>query len=138
MLKSKFIVHSSWFIAKSQNIKSFVLIYVFVFSVLNFALICFAQQEFKYDSKGKRNPFIPLVTSEGRLLKLDKEETASDLSIQGIIYDKQGRSYAIVNNSVVGVGDIIGDYQVLKVEENKVVFIKEGQLTEIEIHKEGE
>ena len=116
--------------------------------VLNFTLwfcaflftlraICYTQEQFTYDAKGKRNPFIPLVTPDGRLLKLDKEETTGELSIEGIIYDKNGRSYAIVNETVLGIGDFVSGYQVLKIEENKVIFIKEGQATEVEFKKEG-
>jgi len=107
-------------------------------------LICvisvFAQEEFTYDSKGRRNPFIPLVTSDGRLLKLDKEEAGGkeDLLIEGIIYDKQGRSFAIVNGSVVGIGDAVSDYQVLKIKDKKVTFIKDGRTKEVEIKKEAE
>jgi len=113
-----------------------ILIYLFFF-----ALICtsvFAEGEFVYDNKGKRDPFIPLVTPEGRLLKLDKLDTASPggLSIEGIIYDKSGRSFAIVNTEVVGIGDFIGAYQVLKIFENKVVFIKDGIPLEVELTKE--
>lgn len=96
----------------------------------------FGQEEFTYDAKGKRNPFIPLVTPEGRLLKLDKEETVftNGLAIEGIIYDKLGRSFAIVNANVVGIGDRVGDFQVLKIFENKVIFIKDGELTEVELN----
>jgi len=97
--------------------------------------LVFGQGEFSYDAKGKRNPFIPLVTPEGRLLKLDKQETYSSggLSIEGIIYDKLGRSFAIVNATVVGIGDTVGDYQVLKIYENKVIFIKNGEPFEVEL-----
>ena len=98
----------------------------------------YAQEEFVYDAKGRRNPFIPLVTPEGRLVKLDREETKSDLLLEGIIYDKHGRSFAIVNSFVVGVGDSIDEYQVLKIEPNKVILIKNGQTTEIALKKEGE
>mgnify|MGYP001602252504 CR=1 FL=1 len=111
-----------------------------IFSCIFCALcnIAFAQEGFIYDPKGKRNPFIALVTQDGRLMKLDKEEAKGDLSIEGIIYDKYGRSLAIVNGSVSGVGDAVGGYQVLKVEENKVIFIKEGQFVEVGLKKEGE
>jgi type II secretory pathway component PulC len=99
---------------------------------------CFAQDEFVYDAKGKRNPFIPLVTSDGKILNLDSVETSNKgLALEGIIYDKNGVSFAIVNGSVVKVGDVVGDTQVLKIEKNKVIFIKEGQTSEIEL-KEGE
>jgi hypothetical protein len=100
--------------------------------------LAFGQDEFSYDAKGRRNPFIPLVTPEGRLLKLDKQEDAGQqgLTIEGIIYDKLGRSFAIVNANVVGIGDMVGDYQVLKILENKVIFIKNGEPLEVELTKE--
>ena len=101
-----------------------------------FWVLAFAQEEYAYDAKGKRNPFIPLVTSGGRLLKLDRQEGVSSLTLEGIIYDKHGLSYAIVNSEVVKVGDKIGGYQVLKVESNKVVFIKDAKPLVIELKKE--
>lgn len=100
---------------------------------------CNAQDEFVYDSKGKRNPFIPLVTPDGRFLKLDKEEEKKgDLIVEGIIYDKNGRSFAIVNTSVVGIGDFVGEYRVLKIEQTKVIFIKEDQVLEVPLSVEKE
>ena len=103
-----------------------------------FCATAFAQEVFVYDPKGKRNPFIPLVTPEGRLVKLDKEEAAGPLRIEGIIYDKHGRSFAVVNGFVVAIGDVVGDYQILKIEDNKVIFIKEGQVIGVDLKKEGE
>ena len=96
----------------------------------------FAQGQSGYDAKGKRDPFIPLVTPDGRLLKLEKEESASGLLLDGIIYDEHGLSYAIVNAEVVKVSDKVGAYQVLKIEKNKVIFIKGGEITEVELKEE--
>ena len=96
----------------------------------------YAQDGLKYDAKGKRDPFIPLVTSDGRLLKLEREETASGLLLEGIIYDEHGLSYAIVNGAVVRVSDKVGDSQVLKIEKNKVIFIKSGQTLEVGLKEE--
>lgn len=98
--------------------------------------ILFAQDQFIYDSKKKRDPFIPLVTSDGRLLKLEQEEGVTGLLLEGIIYDKNGLSYAIVNGSVVKIGDFVGDYRVLKILEKKVIFIKEGELLEVKLKEE--
>ncbi|MDD5097544.1 MAG: hypothetical protein PHU59_03545 [Candidatus Omnitrophica bacterium] len=111
--------------------------FIFLFLFFISATIVFSE-DFVYESKGKRNPFIPLVTPEGRLLKLDKQEatTIDGLAIEGIIYDKFGRSFAIVNTNVVGIGDTVGDYQILKIQENKVIFIKDGVPLEVELTKE--
>ena len=99
-----------------------------------------AQNEYVYDAKGKRNPFIPLVSSDGVLVKLDKEEGQGplELKVEGIIYDKNGTSYAIAEGKVVRVGDFTGNgYQVLKIEQNKVIFIKEGEPLEVRLKEDS-
>lgn len=104
---------------------------------LCFSSVLFAQNEFVYDSKGKRNPFIALITADGRLMKLEQEDTtASPLVVEGIIYDKRGLSYAIVNGEIKSVGDKVSDYQVLRIEKNKVIFIKEGQPIDVKLKEE--
>jgi hypothetical protein len=97
------------------------------------------QKDYVYDIGAKRDPFIPLITSDGRFVQLERSQEeldASVLKLEGIIYDKYGLSYAIVDGSVVKVGDIVADYQVLKVDENKVSFIREGQIKEVFLQKE--
>ncbi|MCX5699899.1 MAG: hypothetical protein NTX01_09455 [Candidatus Omnitrophica bacterium] len=113
-------------------------LFLFLFLFFVFYRVAFSEGEFVYDAKGKRDPFIPLVTPEGRLLKLDKPQdtTQQGLAIEGIIYDKLGRSFAIVNAAVVGIGDMVGDFQVLKIFENKVIFIRNGEPLEVELAKE--
>jgi hypothetical protein len=97
-------------------------------------------EEFVYDSQGRRNPFIPFVTPDGRYQKLDVEEKKGDdigLKMEGIIYDKYGISYAIVDGAVVKTGDTVGDFVVLKIEEKQVIFMREGQQKTVELKKEG-
>lgn len=109
-------------------------IFVFAFCLFGGSLASYAQTEFTYDSKGKRNPFIPLVTPEGKLVKLDSEEKeTSGMALEGIIYDKNGISYAILNGAVVKVGDMVSDSQVLKIEKNKVLLIKNGEISEVKL-----
>ena len=102
------------------------------------AAVC-ARAESGYDDGGRPDPFIPWVTADGRLQILVSQEKkrAEQLKIEGIIYDGRGLSYAVVNGEVVKVGDLIDGYQVLKIEEDKVIVIKEGQPKEIVIEEEG-
>ncbi|RJO63973.1 MAG: hypothetical protein C4540_05310 [Candidatus Omnitrophota bacterium] len=95
-----------------------------------------AENKFVYDAQGKRNPFIALVTSDGRLLKISDEQQSGGLTLEGIIYDEQGISFAMVNGSVVKVGDTISGYQVLKIESSRVIFIKDGEPFMAELKKE--
>ena len=121
----------------NSKVKSFKFSFLFSVFCFLFSVFAYAQGQFTYDAKGKRDPFIPLVTPDGRLLKLEREEAPSGgLLLEGIIYDEHGLSYAIVNDEVVKVSDKISDYQVLKIEKNKVIFIKGGQTLEVELKEE--
>ncbi len=108
-------------------------------SLLLLAGTGFAQEYFIYDPQGKPDPFTPWVTSDGRLQILESQEkkNESELNLEGIIFDKYGLSYAVVDGEVVKIGDTISGYQVLKIEEKRVIFIKEGQLKEMEIKEDS-
>ncbi|MFA5311339.1 MAG: hypothetical protein WC355_03390 [Candidatus Omnitrophota bacterium] len=106
--------------------------------ILSASVFSSARADFVYEVKGERNPFMPLVTPEGVLIKVKSRAASGTLDIEGIIYDKTALSYAIVNGLVVKVGDYVGDNQVLKIEEKKVVFIKDGQAFEVDLKKEEE
>jgi hypothetical protein len=108
-------------------------------SVVVVLLASACAQEFVYDSQGKRNPFIPLVTPDGRFQKLEADErkaAGEELKLEGIMYDKYGISYAVVNGMVVKIGDVIGEFQVLKIEERSAIFMREGQEKTLELKKE--
>ena len=96
--------------------------------------LSFAEGQFVYDSKLRRDPFIPLVTPDGRILNLDRQENASDLTLEGIIFDPQGSSYAIINGEVAKAGSNIGNCEIVRIEKNKVFFAKDGQLQELELN----
>jgi len=103
-----------------------------------FVWCVYAQDSNKYDSGGRRNPFIALVTPDGRLLKLDREKQGqSKFIVEGIIFDKNGISYAIINSIVAGIGDQVEDYQVLKIKKDAVILIKEGQPLRIEFNSDN-
>lgn len=101
-----------------------------------FSTITVAEETSSYDSGSRRDPFIPLVMPDGRLIQLQAQGTRPDLAIEGIMYDENGISYAIVNGEVVNVGDTIAGWQVLKVLKDRVVFIKDANRREIELTKE--
>ena len=106
-----------------------------------FSGVSFSQEkaeEFVYDSKGKRNPFIPLATKEGFMVAFDSDDEFDDMRLEGIIYDENGTSYAIINGNVVKSGDTLGIIKVLKVEKNKVIIYRNDQMIAIELEEEVE
>ena len=116
--------------AKAYCALFFTLLF-FVCLTSNFA------QEKQVVKKSRRDPFMPLVTPDGRLLKLESEEGEQGVSLEGIIYDKNGFSYALVNGEAARIGDKIGEFQVFKILEDRVIFLKDGQPIEVWL-KEGE
>jgi hypothetical protein len=115
-----------------------ILGFLFCFQVLPFVFCAELanQEDLVYNENNKRDPFIPLVTADGRLLKLDKEDGLTGLSVEGLIYDQQGLSYALVDGRVVKVGDSLGEYQVMRIEKDKIIFVKNGEPIEVELKKE--
>jgi hypothetical protein len=112
----------------------------FCFSVLLFfsSSVLLAQEQIAYDAGNRRDPFISLVTADGRLLNLEPQGQQR-INLEGIVFDKAGSSYAIVNSKVVEVGDTIGDYQVYKIEQERVLFLKNGaeEIIELKLKKEA-
>ncbi|GEM_PF-6012477 len=107
--------------------------------IFGFFVFSYGREKYIYDASGNRNPFTPLITSDGRFINLDKVDAPKSLSLEGIMYDERiGISYAIVNAVVVKQGDTIEGSQVMKIEENKVYFIKDGQILELELTNGGE
>ncbi|MCX5711949.1 MAG: hypothetical protein NTY47_02620 [Candidatus Omnitrophica bacterium] len=113
----------------------FVFLMIFTLTVCVYA---FAQDApaYNYDPQGRRDPFVPIVTRDGRLIKVQSEGTATGLALEGIILDANGISCAIINSDVVRIGDKVNEYEVLKIENNKVILIKNGEPLEIELNKE--
>ena len=88
--------------------------------------------------KATRDPFLPLVTNDGRLLEWKGVSSDSNniFTLEGIIYDPQGAAYAIINDEAVKTLDVIEDYQVGEIQPDKVILKRDGKSIEIELRKE--
>lgn len=93
--------------------------------------------ELIYDAHEKRNPFLPLVSAEGRILAPQASKKRNgEIYAEGIVYDPQGASYAVINGEIVKAGETAGDYQLIRIEPQKIILSKEGKESEIELKKE--
>ncbi|HOW35923.1 MAG TPA: hypothetical protein PL155_05875 [Candidatus Omnitrophota bacterium] len=95
-----------------------------------------AEEPFIYDDHGKRDPFWKLVTSSGAVMNYDTDVLVSDMALEGIIYDPNGNSLAVINGTVVKVNNRIGLYVVSKIEEKKVTLLKGEEKFILELKKE--
>lgn len=112
----------------------FIILFISFFIIKGYAQ---GEKAVVYDSNGKRDPFLPLVSPEGALINFEPLNQVSEVNLEGIIYDEGGKSFAIINSKVVKTGDRIGSIEVVDIQKNRVVLLKGSEMFEIKI-KEGE
>ena len=91
-------------------------------------LSCFSQaaEEALYNPRGKRDPFVPLVTSTMRVSSgLVSVENIDELSVEGILYDPSG-SVVVINGTVLKEGEELGAVKVLKISPDGALFSVNG------------
>ncbi|MBI4394775.1 MAG: hypothetical protein HY583_01115 [Candidatus Omnitrophica bacterium] len=94
--------------------------------------VAFAE-EFIYDSHGKRDPFVSVgegYTGGGFGI--------GELRLEGVIVDAQGDSYALVNGEIVREGESLEGFLLKKVEKNRAIFDKDGEVVEVVLSQEEE
>lgn len=99
--------------------------------------------EAKYQAKGKRDPFVPLLTPEGQRIHppgLDEEVAAgiSGLVLQGIVFDEKAECYAIINGQVLRPHDRIEGMEILKIEPTVVTILAQGQHHRLTLRQQKE
>ena len=96
-----------------------------------------------YQSKGKRDPFVPLLTQDGRRIQppgLDEETglASAKLNLQGIVLGKGKDSFAIINDRIIREQEEIEGVKVLKIEPNRVTVLVDGQEHSLIVHQPTE
>lgn len=91
-----------------------------------------------YDDHGARDPFWPLVSASGTIINYGQDVSVSDMILEGIVSNGQGAYTAIINGSVVEVGDSVGQYAIKSIESQKVMLSKDNEIFELDLKKGGE
>lgn len=101
-------------------------------------IFAFSEEKFIYDAKGKRDPFVPLVTGKTKLTAgLQGVELPSDINLEGIVEDKSG-AFAILNGVIVREGEDFGNLKIKKITKTNITVILNDLEYEITLKKEGE
>jgi len=99
--------------------------------------LAFAEDACKYNAKGRRDPFIPLISEAGGYASDAYEASAvEDIRLEGIVWDDEKGSIAIINGEIVREGDAMGSVKVLKINEDNVIFDVGGENIKIDLNKE--
>lgn len=97
--------------------------------------VCAQEEAYVYKHVGKKDPFVPLISSAGYLLNFEPEDQTSFL-LEGILYDADGGSIAIINGELVKVGEGVGSAVLTRIEPNKITLIQDNEKVEIELRRE--
>ena len=108
------------------------------FGMILVSSISYAAEKSLYDARGKRDPFTPLVTStmkssSSNLLGVDNIE---NIMVEGVVFDPQHGSLAIVNGTILKEGEELAGVKVLRIKSNGVHFLVNGTEGFKEIYQE--
>jgi len=108
---------------------------VILFLVMTFSSISYADPP-NYEKGRRRNPFIPIVTNDGQLINIEDEDKEIRFNLEGIIFDKEGHSMAIINGEILKKNDTILDAKIVEVRKDSVVYVKDGEIFILNAEKE--
>jgi hypothetical protein len=89
-------------------------------------------EEIAYDAGKRRDPFVPLTGEDSELVSA----SSSGVKLEGIIYDPDGRSMAILNGKAYQAGEAVGDAKVVRIQKDQVVVSTGGEEQILRIREE--
>ncbi|MCX5677759.1 MAG: hypothetical protein NTY76_01465 [Candidatus Omnitrophica bacterium] len=113
------------------------LIFFSLAAMVIFILPC-AGDDYKYDSHGKRDPFVPLVSIDRPAVsRLEDVTSVADVKLEGVASTPRGKIAAILNGEIVKEGDKFGDIEIKKITKKTVTIIMGGKNYNIDLAEEG-
>jgi hypothetical protein len=92
-------------------------------------------EPFRYDARGRRDPFVALVR-DGRILTPTgslRPTSSTHPVLNGILWDPGGQSVALINDTEARVGDTVSGYRVAEIRRDAVVLTNGGEPLVLEI-----
>lgn len=97
-----------------------------------------AGESFNYESRGRRDPFVPLVgMDKPAVSRLEDVTSIADLRLEGIASAPKGKLVAILNGEIVKEGDRFGDIEIKKITKKTVTIMMGGKNYDKDLTEEG-
>ena len=91
---------------------------------------------FIYNDQGKRDPLWSLVSPSGAIVNYDSDYLITDLKLEGIIFQGDGKDVVIINGKIFQLNGMIGQFQIKEIAKESVILQKAGQTFELKLKKE--
>jgi hypothetical protein len=98
----------------------------------------FSDAGFGYESKGKRDPFVPLIGQDKGTSSAGLEGviSAQDITLEGIAVGPSGKNIAILNGQIVKEKDKFGLLQIKKISKKTVEISIDGKIHKLSLQEE--
>jgi len=118
--------------------KRFFSLSLFLVIVLFLSPFSYNSEAFEYESKGKRDPFVPLVGAERpTAARLADITSIEDIRLDGIALGAKGEAAAIINGELIKTGAKVGDITVVSITKTMVTLDIVGKVHELKLPDEG-
>ena len=95
-------------------------------------------EDFQYESRGKRDPFVPLIGSDKpTIARLEDITSIDDINLEGIAVGAKGTRSAIINGEILNEGAKIGDIEIKKISNKMVTLFMGGKEHTVKLPEEG-
>jgi hypothetical protein len=123
---------------KNKTFANFI-VNIFLVSLVIFSQSWSLSAEYKYYSRGKRDPFVPLVTGQIKATSLGLQfvETIEDIKFEGVILDPSDKSIAVLNGELVKEGEKMYNVEIVKIYSNAVTLKIYDKVYTINLMEEG-
>lgn len=118
--------------------KRLILVILFLASCITMSEFLRNAEAFQYESKGRRDPFVPLVGVEKpAAAKLADVTSTEDMKLDGIALGSKGEASAIINGELIKSGDKVGDITIISITKTTVTLSIGGKVHELKLPEEG-
>ncbi len=95
-------------------------------------------ESFRYEAKGRRDPFVPLIgPDKGVVAGLEDVTSIDDVNLEGIAAGAAGTRIAILNGEMLKEGAKVGVLEVKKISEKTVTLMIGGKKYNVSLPEEG-
>ena len=115
-------------------------LFVFLYMLSGWALAAEEGGDFVYNDGGKRDPFMALISPEGTVgTGTAGVESIDDITLEGIVWDPSGGSFAIVNGEILKENEQVNNVKITDISPNAIVILINNNVYTINlVQEEGE
>lgn len=90
-----------------------------------------------YDSRGKRDPFAPLIGEKRQVVPIEDIVSIDDVNLEGLAVGRGGKKVVIINSVMLKEGDKVGNLAVGKISDKGAQVFIDGTEYELNLPEEA-